>query len=160
MTPFRLALAFILAPAVPAIAYCLPGIVFGAPLDSLFSVFISTSVVTYGHAILLGIPTAVVLTRLNRLTLFRVLGAAFLIGALPFAALVTYNEITMAPGLSSEFNFVPRRIDGHLTRAGWVSIIDGVVMCGIFGMIAGVVWWWVSGASAINPLQPTRETRG
>ena len=157
MTPLRTTLAFVVAPAVPAIAVTLPGVLFGAPLASAFSVLILASAVTYAHAIVLGVPTALVLIRTKRLTFPRVLGAAFLIGTLPYIAMITYLEITIPPGSSFTWNLEPHRIDGHLTRAGWVSIIDGVVMYGVLGLICGLIWWWIAGASANNPLQPTQR---
>jgi hypothetical protein len=160
MTPIRVALAFIVAPAIPAAALSIPELLFGATLKSTFPIFILVSIVTYSHAILLGIPTVFILTRLHRLTLIRVLGTAFLIGALPVTAWTIYNEITMPLGSSYTYNWVPHRIDSQLTAAGWKSTIDGIVMCGVIGLVAGIAWWWISGASANSPLKPTHETRG
>jgi len=120
----------------------------GAPLDSLLLVFFFASLVTYLHAILLGIPLAICLMRLHWLTLLRVLLAGALIGALPVSAWTIYNELRSDSASSSSFGGVEHRIDGRLTRAGWISTIEGVLMFGALGMLAGGVWWWLSGASA------------
>jgi hypothetical protein len=157
MSALRLTFAFILAPLVPVAVYCAPSLLFDANINALLAVVWISGLVTYGHAILLGIPAAIVLVRLRRLTLPRVLGAAFLIGAIPYTVWTIYNEVTMPPGGSFTANFEVLRIDGHLTRKGWVSIIDGIVLCGVLGMATGLVWWWIARASANKPLQPIQE---
>src|SRR5262249_47943954 len=152
MSALRLTFAFILAPLVPVAVYCMPGLLFGENINSLLAVVWISGLVTYGHAILLGIPMAIVLVRLQRLTLPRVLGAGFLIGAIPYTGLIIYNEVTMPPGASYSANLEVLRIDGHLTRKGWVSMIDGIVLCGVLGIATGLVWWWIAKASANKPL--------
>jgi hypothetical protein len=156
MSTLRWSLAFLLAPLVPVGVYCLPGVVLGAGFDGLSAILAIGCIVAYAHAILLGIPIAVVLFRMRRLSLAHVLGAAFLIGAVPFAAWTLYTEVTMPPGISYVSNLEMLRVDGQLTRKGWVSIIDSIVMTGLLGMVTGLTWWWISGSSANNPLQPTR----
>lgn len=148
MSPLRLSLAFILAPAVPVVLYCLPGLFAGESINRLLPFFYFGSVVTYAHAIVLGVPAALVLGRFRRLTLARVLGTAFLIGALPFTGWTIYNEVTMPPGAGYTVNSEVLRVDGQLTRSGWISVFQGIGLCGLLGLAAGLFWWWISGASA------------
>lgn len=148
MSVLRLSVAFIVAPAVPVVLYCLPGLFAGESISKLLPFIYFGSVVAYAHAILLGVPAAAILARLRRLTPGRVLAAAFLIGALPFTGWTIYNEITMPPGAGFTFNSEVLRVDGQLTTAGWISILQGIGVCGLLGLAAGLAWWWISGAYA------------
>jgi hypothetical protein len=84
------------------------------------------------------------------------LAASFLVGALPFAIFTVYSEITDTSG-SATINGVAHRVDGRLTLAGWLSSIEGVLLCGAFGAVAGIFLWWLSNASANKALERARE---
>lgn len=144
MQPIRLALAYALAPAVPAVVVCLPGILFAGDVDGVFRMFLLASAVSYGHALVLGVPVAVVLMRRGPLTRSRVLGAGFLIGSLPLATLMAYSELVTPFSGSSSFIGVVHRIDGHLTTSAWISMVEGILTFGVYGAGAGLVWWWLA----------------
>ena len=153
MTLSRLILALLIAPAVPALAICLPSLFFGSSVESTFSIFLFACAVTYAHAVLLGVPVATILIKRSTLGRSRVLGVASLIGAIPFAAWTVYQELTMPPGAGATINGVPHRVDGQLTTAGWISSIEGILMVGVIGAITGIVWWWIAGVSANKQMQ-------
>jgi hypothetical protein len=156
MTTGRFWVAFTFAPAVAAAAFCVLLILTDSP--SAYDVlggFVLASLVTYAHAIVLGLPVILILRHLHRFTRLTVVAATFLIGALPVALFTAYSQITNRSGTFT-VNGVAQQVDGRLTLAGWLSNIEGVLMCGAFGAVAGIFLWWLSGASANNALEQTR----
>lgn len=134
--------AFLVAPAVPALLFVFPGLLAGG--SSVLSIFVLTSFVTYAHALVLGAPIAWLLARSRLLTRWRVVGAAFIVGALPFGGLMVYQESTMPPGAGHTSNGVVLREDGRLTSAGVRSTVLGVLQCGLLGAATGFVWWLIA----------------
>lgn len=135
----RVVVAFLVAPATPALIAVLPGLLTGG--SGVLAVFVLACVVTYAHAVVLGAPTAWLLARSKLMTPWHVVGAAFLIGTLPFGAFTVYQESTMSPGAGYTSNGVVLREDGRLTSAGVRSAVFGVLQCGLLGATSGLVWW-------------------
>jgi hypothetical protein len=144
MSRTRFIAAFMVAPATPALIAVVPGLLMGAPLPSAWTMFALVSLVTYAHAVGLGLPAAWLLSRGSSLTLLRAVGAAFVIGVLPLGGLVVYQELTMPPGAGYEANGVVLRDDGRLTGAGLRSAVSGVVQGGALGAATGLVWWLIA----------------
>ena len=144
MNSIKLVAAFLIAPATPALIAVVPALLFDAPTASVWSLFVLTSVVTYAHAIVLGLPAAWLLSRKIPLTMLRVIVAAFLIGALPFGCLMLYQESTIPPGAGYEQNGVVLRDDGHITSAGLRNAVVGVLQSGGLGAVTGLVWWLIA----------------
>ena len=142
MNWFRFVAAFLVAPAAPALLTSAPVLLTAAP--SFLVVFLLACFVTYTHAIVLGLPAALLLGRARPLGLWRVLGAAFLIGVLPFGAFNLYHELTMSPGAGYTANDVVLREDGRLTGAGLANLAAGILQCGVLGAVAGLVWWLIA----------------
>ena len=113
-------------------------------MSSVWPWFLMACVVTYAHALLLGIPIACVLGRRNALTLPRVVFAAFLVGAMPFGAFTLYQEATMPPGAGYSANGIVIREAGRLTSAGWRQAVLSILQLGALGAAAGLVWWAIA----------------
>jgi hypothetical protein len=157
MTTSRFWVAFALSPAAAAAAFCVYLLLSDSPSAyDLLGGFVLASLVTYAHAIVLGLPVILILWHFRRLTRLTMLAASFLVGALPFAIFTVYSEITDTSG-SATINGVAHRVDGRLTLAGWLSSIEGVLLCGAFGAVAGIFLWWLSNASANKALERARE---
>lgn len=142
MDSHRFAAAFLVAPAAPAFIFVIPSLFLGG--SGVLAFFYLACLVTYAHAAILGLPAAWLLARSQRLTAWRVVGAAFVVGALPFAILNIYQEATMPAGAGYSANGVVLREDGRLTIAGVKSVIFGVMQCGLLGAASGVVWWLIA----------------
>jgi hypothetical protein len=141
----RFTAAFLFAPSVPALIFVAPALWMGAPPASAWSVFVLVSVVTYAHAIVLGVPSTFwLLSRRTSLTWLRVVVAAFLIGALPLGVLTLYQESTIPLGTGYEANGVVHRDNGRLTSAGLQSAVLGVLQVGGLGAVTGLVWWLIA----------------
>ena len=144
MNSTKLVAAFLVAPALPALIIAVPALWMNTLLASVWSMFMLVSIVTYAHAIILGLPATWLLSRCGPLTWLRVIAAAFLIGALPFAGLTLYQESTIPPGAGYEANGVVLRDDGRLTSAGMRSAVLGVLQLGVLGAMTGLVWWLIA----------------
>lgn len=144
MNRARFFAAFMVAPVTPAFIVVVPALLMGAPLPSAWTMFALVGLVTYAHAIALGLPAVWLLSRGSSLTLLRAVGAAFVIGVLPLGGLVLYQELTMPPGAGYEANGVVLRDDGRLTGAGLWSAVSGVLQGGALGTVTGLVWWLIA----------------
>jgi len=146
----RLILASAVAPAVPALilsAFIVGMTIAAGNFDRLGSdvafVAFFAGVVSYAHAIVLGIPVALWLGRNGRLTLLPVLAYSALIGALPYSILMTWWELDENTG-SVSFDGVAHTIDGTLTLDGWLNHAQVVLMFAGYGIASGLVWWWLA----------------
>jgi hypothetical protein len=140
----RVFAAFLFAPVVPAAIFVVPNLLMGATVSNALSIVVLVSFVTYAHAIILGLPSAWLLSRGSPLTWLRVVVAAFLIGAVPFGALTLHQGITFSSGSGYVSNGEVLREDGRLTIAGLRSAILGVLQTGGLGAITGLVWWLIA----------------
>jgi hypothetical protein len=139
----RFLVAFLVAPAAPALLFVIPGLLTSG--SGVLAIFLIASIVCYAHGIALGVPVAWLLAHSKSLTLLRVVSAAFFIGALPFAGFTVYQELTMPPGAGYISNGAVLREDGRLTSAGLRSTVFGVLQCGLLGATAGLLWWMIAG---------------
>lgn len=138
----RLVVAFVIAPAVPALLLAILGLLTSG--SGVLAVLLVACLATYAHAVVLGVPTVWLLARSKLFTLWHVVGAAFLVGALPFGAFTVYQESTFPLGAGYTSNGVVLRDDGHLTSAGLRSAVFDVLQCGFLGAATGFVWWLIA----------------
>ena len=85
------------------------------------------SIVTYAHAIVLGLPAILVLRHLGRLGRSSVHSTSFLTVLFPIAIFSLYSGIRSSSGLAS---------------------LEGILLCGGLGLVAGIfaVGWWLVGS--------------
>jgi hypothetical protein len=140
MTAPRFIAASLIAPAAPVllvVALCLP-----MRLSEIPFLALAVGVVTYGHAALLGVPVAWFLARKNALTLWRVVGAAFLVGAMPIGASNLYQDVVVVPGFSSGGVGIQDR--ERMASAIRTAAIVGTLQCGLLGAASGFIWWLIA----------------
>jgi len=158
MKYLKFVFAFLVAPGLIAAMFCMPSLLSGDNIQSLYSLFLITSMVTYGHAIFLGIPVVILFNKFSLFSRSLVLGTSFLIGALPVTVFTIYREITMPSGAGYISNGIVHRVDGKLTAAGWYSAIELIFFCGVLGSSAGLIWWFIARKSANNSTRSTVES--
>jgi hypothetical protein len=118
--------AFLLGALAPAVVVaCLMGI-WAFPL---------AFAITLGHAIILGLPVAL-LYRAKRWTrLEATLAGSFLIGAIPRSILNWPTDFS--PGTTTSIAGIP-----DITAVqGWIDYFEGFAVFGGFGAVGGLVFW-------------------
>ncbi len=100
--------------------------------------FFATFLVALAHAILLGLPTALILLRAKRTGVATAIVAGFLIGALP----IGFMQALPPPQFSSA-NSIVLAVDGVYTAAGWLSVFVSAGMFGLCGVIGGLGAWFL-----------------
>jgi hypothetical protein len=126
--------AFIVAPSLlPAIFLLLGGYPF-----ALWS-----AIVTYGHALLLGVPIFLWLRGRRWATPSHVLIGAFLIGAIPAAIL--FAAMPRSGSFTADGIFLTE--SGRLTQAGVTELVATVLGLGILGALSGIVWLLIAGTN-------------
>src|SRR5688572_25282811 len=121
--------AFLIAPALVALGV---GAVL-APLN-VFAVAQIAAVVTFGHALVLGVPAYALLRHRGWLKPVAVLTASFLIGSIPVFAVLTTNaagDMTAGGVILVE--------SGRITAAGHRENAQIAAIGGVIGAAAGVV---------------------
>ncbi|MGO1078682.1 hypothetical protein [Inquilinus sp. CA228] len=127
--------AILLGALVPA---ALISMTLGGPGHLALSLF--AFVVTLGHALILGLPIALLYRakRWHRPDLS--IATGFLIGAIPMGVLIW--PLKHSPGSSTRVNGVLVSVDGIPTLAGWLEFLR---ILGIFGALgaAGALAFWL-----------------
>ena len=141
----RLGAALVVA-SLASVAAAWLGILTEAPWETafglLFLVFLFGTPIALLHALLFGLPAYLALR--ERWPLRRGIAAlaGLVIGALPTALL------SLDPGY--EFYQQGQQVlvlDGYYTPAGWLSLLYGAAMSGLYGVVGGLAFWLVlSGA--------------
>lgn len=126
--------AFLLAALAPAIA--------AAALTGSIKLLPFTFGVAFAHALGLGLPLFLIFRLKRRVNLISSVGIAFIVGALPMGVLTWPLAFWRAPGQAS-INGVPTVVDGLPTAAGWFYYVQTLVYFGLFGALAGFVFWIV-----------------
>lgn len=129
----RIIVAFLIAPGLTALAvgtYLQP--------DMLLPYASAAAMVTYAHALLLGVPAFLLLR--HRLNAPTIAGTSFAIGALPVLILVSAN--------TGDYSMVNGKVlveAGRTTWAGYVANLETAAVGGILGLATGVVWMAIAG---------------
>lgn len=99
--------------------------------------------VSGAYVVALGIPTYLLLRKLNAIRWWSTIGAGFVLGAVPVAILtwpLRYAELRT----SATINGVQTMIDGTPTMAGWIQYISGALFVGACGAVGAFAFWAVS----------------
>jgi hypothetical protein len=127
-----------------------------------FTLFPVAFIITLGHAIVFGLPVALLYRELRWTRLSAALAGGFLIGAIPFS--IFEWPIRPNPGERVWINGVITSINGIPTASGWLGYLAFVAVAGGFGAVGGLVFWltfWSSGALKIaEPAALVPSARG
>ena len=95
------------------------------------------------YVVVLGIPTYLLLRKLNAIRWWSTIGAGFILGAIPEAISswpLRYSELQT----SATVDGVQTMIDGAPTLAGWMQYTWGVAFVGACGAVGALAFWAVS----------------
>jgi hypothetical protein len=95
--------------------------------------------VTLGHAVILGVPAALLFRYEQWTGLVGTMAAGFLIGAIPVGIL----DWPMQPGsgFTSSSGGVPTSVDGMPTWAGWLEYLELAGGFGLLGALGALAFW-------------------
>ncbi|OWJ67902.1 hypothetical protein [Inquilinus limosus] len=118
----------------------MPAAIASAPfwnLEALLAVFI----VALGHALILGLPIALLYRAKRWQWPGLAVATGFLIGAIPIGVVIW--PVEPRPGASTRINGVLVSVDGVPTLAGW---LDFLRLLGVFGALgaAGALAFWLT----------------
>ena len=143
--------AVLVQPLVFVVWIFLPGVVEGAhfsfaDLVEALSLSRYVWVVATGFVLFLGIPLFLILRRMGKATLPFVSASGFAAGAIP-NAIFSWPLRSSWKGFSSGGNwhgkYVEFIIDGHYTIYGWFRYLESILMFGVHGLVAAMVFYWV-----------------
>ena len=126
--------AFILAALAPAVA--------AAGLEKSIKLMPLTFLVAFAHAVGLGLPLFLIFRKKRLVNFISCGGIGFIVGALPIGVLSWPLAYWRAPGQAS-INGVPTVVDGLPTAAGWLYYVQTLAYFGLFGALAGLIFWTV-----------------
>ncbi len=118
-----------------------PAAVFAAVGGSLSLLTISFGI-ALAHAVLLGLPTFLVLRTKNWVNGISTPVAGFIIGAIPVGVLswpMRYSDLKSNAWTGPER--VQTMLDGVPTLAGWLQYLQGLLFFGAFGALGGIAFW-------------------
>jgi len=145
----RLGAALIVA-SLASVAAAWLGIATEAPWETafglLFLVFLFGTPIALLHALLFGLPAYLALRGRWPLRRWIAALAGFVIGALPTALL------SLDPGY--EFYRQGQQVlvyNGYYTTAGWLSVLSGAVISGLYGVVGGLAFWLVLRGAKESP---------
>jgi hypothetical protein len=95
--------------------------------------------IAIGHVVFVGLPFFLILRQRRRVNAVTSIAAGFVAGII----LVAIFTLPFRPGSSSSFNNVPLIVDGMPTLAGWLAYVQGLVLPGLLGALAGFVCWLI-----------------
>lgn len=143
--------AVIVQPLVFVVWIFLPLVVEGAHFsfaDLLVALSLSGYVylVATGLVLFLGIPLFLILRRMGKATLPFVSASGFAAGAIS-NAIFSWPLRSSWKGSSSggdwHGKYVKFIIDGHYTIYGWFRYLESILMFGVHGLVAAMVFYWV-----------------
>jgi hypothetical protein len=102
--------------------------------------FLPVFAVTLGHAIILGLPVALVYRRLRWTRLYAAIAGGFFIGSTPAGVMFWPYD---SSGQGASVDGVPTIINGMPTPAGWLQYLELLGTLGAFGAEGGFVFWFV-----------------
>jgi hypothetical protein len=95
--------------------------------------------ITLGHALILGLPIALLFRAMHWTRLVAALAASFLIGATPIGILAW--PVDFSTGTGASVDGIPTVIDGIPTATGWLHYCGILGVFGGFGAVGGLVFW-------------------
>ena len=95
--------------------------------------------IALGHAVILGLPAALVSRRLKRLTPAFTLAGGFVIGAVPLG--IFFWPLDPRAGSNSWSDATQTLVDGVPTWAGWVEYLQMMGGFGCLGAVGAIVFW-------------------
>jgi hypothetical protein len=134
--------ATLLAALAPALVVAsLPALVV-ASLSQSIQILPVALTVTLGHTVILGLPCFFILESRRGVNAISAIAAGLAVGALPFGILIEILRL-VATGVRSNVwtNGVPTVVNGVRTLAGWIEFFESVIQLGLFGALAGLVFW-------------------
>jgi hypothetical protein len=157
MRNFRIAAAFLWAPLCLALSWS--GLI-GAltrSLDTFCYIFPSLFVDALGRALVLGVPSFLILRRRRALSLRHAMCGGALMGALPFNTLYETIRTSANPP-------APLAMAGHIIDVGeplWQSYIQIIIGGAVLGAACGAIWWLLvrSALRGANPNAGAAEKR-
>ena len=102
--------------------------------------FVFTFTIALAHAVLFGLPIFLALRSKGWINIMTCVVSGFAVGAVPDGAL-TWPMQHAVLYASRSVDGVPTIIDGVITGAGWVSYVEPVIYCGLFGALGGFAFW-------------------
>lgn len=126
--------AILLGSLVPA---ALVSLTLGGPGHLALSLL--AFVVTLGHALILGLPLALLYRAKRWQWPGLAVATGFLIGAIPIGVLIW--PLKPSPGSSTRVNGVLISVDGIPTMAGWLEFIRSLGMFGALGAAGALAFW-------------------
>jgi hypothetical protein len=123
--------AALLGAIVPA---ALVALAFGS-----LAVFLPAVAITLGHAVMLGVPAALLYRRLQWRSPVFALAGGFLIGAVP--AGLYFWPVERRLGTNAWSGATQTLIDGVPTWAGWLEYLQMLGGFGCLGMLGAIAFW-------------------
>lgn len=158
MSARSLAAGIVLAGVTPAVVASAYTAVLGG-LAVMPLVLVSALIVSFGHVLILGVPTALILRRFGMLGPSSLVVAGFILGMVPFGVLswpVASSSHSSYEYISGEM--VATLVDGVPTAAGWARYAKGVAFFGLLGAIGGLAF--ALGHRAFEPNYAFERTAG
>lgn len=120
----------------------------------------ATFVVCLAHALVLGLPSVLLLRAIDRLGIVPCAVAGFFVGAVPFGLLALSSMFGVR---SASTGGTPTVVNGVPTLAGWIEYVHSVGFIGLFGLAGGLTFWTVAHVSGLSAGKPNQaqstETR-
>ena len=114
--------------------------------------------ITLGHAVILGLPVALIYTAMRWTRLSTAIAGGFLIGAIPGG--LSFWPVSLSLRTTESIQGVPTIVNGIPTLAGWIRYLELLGILGGLGAIGSIAFWLVlrwTGALqtiALNPPAP------
>ena len=102
--------------------------------------------VAAGHALLLGLPAALLLASLNKIRWWSAIVGGFLCGAIPTAVWtwpLRFSELKSSGSQWDGEQIRDTMIEGVPTAYGWFVYSQGFSFMGAFGVLGGLAFWVV-----------------
>ncbi|MGJ5206565.1 hypothetical protein [Bradyrhizobium sp. HKCCYLR20261] len=113
--------------------------------------------VSFGHALILGVPAALLYRRKRWDGLWTAVAGAALIGMLP-VGILTWPFNPSRRGFSSADGVV-QEVDGIPTLAGWISYVELLAGLAVLGAIGGLIFWSTLRGCGLIPVDAQARLR-
>lgn len=113
------------------------------PLGEFFVMPLFAALFAFPFIVIIGIPSLIILRRFKRLSWLSMGAIGFIAAALPLAIFSGSNN----SGYSSSGDWYGTPVDfvvnGQNTLYGWLNDIQGILFCGLHGLIGALVFYFV-----------------